>query len=111
MIVLGVHNRDTLTHKATGYLKKLLKKQDQCKAVYVCSHLFWFEDEGGVKDGERVLLCLKRAIRIANAAQQMANVMKGNNGPATLLLRYLTSIYISLRRKIHRSQTILFDIL
>lgn len=87
--VFGVENRDTLTHKATGYSAKLLKKQDQCKAVYVCSHLFWVEDEGGVKDGERVLLCLKRAIRIANAAQQMANVTRGNSGPATLFVEIL----------------------
>lgn len=89
MTVFGVENRDTLTHKATGYSAKLLKKQDQCKAVYVCSHLFWVEDEGGVKDGERVLLCLKRAIRIANAAQQMANVTRGNSGPATLFVEIL----------------------
>lgn len=87
--VFGVENRDTLTHKATGYSAKLLKKQDQCKAVYVCSHLFWVEEEGGVKDGERVLLCLKRAIRIANAAQQMANVTRGNSGPATLFVEIL----------------------
>lgn len=89
MTVFGVENRDTLTHKATGYSAKLLKKQDQCKAVYVCSHLFWVEDEGGVKDGERVLLCLKRAIRIANAAQQMANVTRGNSGSATLFVEIL----------------------
>lgn len=89
MTVFGVENRDTLTHKATGYSAKLLKKQDQCKAVYVCSHLFWVEHEGGVKDGERVLLCLKRAIRIANAAQQMANVTRGNSGPATLFVEIL----------------------
>ncbi|GKD47035.1 vacuolar protein sorting-associated protein 35B-like protein isoform X2, partial [Tanacetum coccineum] len=70
--VFGVENRDTLTHKATGYSAKLLKKPDQCRAVYACSHLFWVDDQDGIKDGERVLLCLKRALRIANAAQQMA---------------------------------------
>ncbi|KAL0438397.1 UNVERIFIED_CONTAM: Vacuolar protein sorting-associated protein 35B [Sesamum latifolium] len=76
MNVFGVENRDTLTHKATGYSAKLLKKPDQCRAVYACSHLFWVDDQDGIKDGERVLLCLKRSLRIANAAQQMANVTR-----------------------------------
>ncbi|MCO5594828.1 hypothetical protein L7F22_048862 [Adiantum nelumboides] len=89
MHVFGVENRDTLTHKATGYSAKLLKKPDQCRAVYACSHLFWVEDEGGIRDGERVLLCLKRALRIANAAQQMASVTKGSGGPVTLFVEIL----------------------
>ncbi|TYI97136.1 hypothetical protein E1A91_D01G122500v1 [Gossypium mustelinum] len=86
MNVFGVENRDTLTHKATGYSARLLKKADQCRAVYACSHLFWVDDQDGIKDGERVLLCLKRALRIANAAQQMANVARGSGGPVHLFL-------------------------
>lgn len=35
------------------YSAKLLKKPDQCRAVYACSHLFWVDDQDGVKDGER----------------------------------------------------------
>ncbi|VVA22390.1 PREDICTED: vacuolar [Prunus dulcis] len=89
MNVFGVENRDTLTHKATGYSAKLLKKPDQCRAVYACSHLFWVDDQDGVKDGERVLLCLKRALRIANAAQQMASVTRGSSGPVTLFVEIL----------------------
>lgn len=80
--VFGVENRDTLTHKATGvimlgfhliivlgcypkifltyfalgqYSARLLKKPDQCRAVYACSHLFWVDDQDGVKDGERCI--------------------------------------------------------
>ncbi|KAG5410141.1 hypothetical protein IGI04_006460 [Brassica rapa subsp. trilocularis] len=75
--VFGVENRDTLTHKATGYSARLLKKPDQCRAVYACSHLFSVDDLDGIKDGERALLCLRRALRIANAAQQMANATRG----------------------------------
>ncbi|KVI02906.1 Armadillo-type fold [Cynara cardunculus var. scolymus] len=86
MHTFGVENRDTLTHKATGYSAKLLKKPDQCRAVYACSHLFWVEDQDGVKD---VLLCLKRALRIANAAQQMANVAKGSSGSVMLFIEIL----------------------
>ncbi|XP_062164060.1 vacuolar protein sorting-associated protein 35B-like isoform X2 [Alnus glutinosa] len=89
MNVFGVENRDTLTHKATGYSAKLLKKPDQCRAVYACSHLFWVDDQDGIKDGERVLLCLKRALRIASAAQQMANVTRGSSGPVTLFVEIL----------------------
>ncbi|XP_074273565.1 vacuolar protein sorting-associated protein 35B-like isoform X1 [Silene latifolia] len=89
MSVFGVENRDTLTHKATGYSAKLLKKADQCRAVYACSHLFWVDDQNGIKDGERVLLCLKRSLRIANAAQQMANVTRGSSGPVTLFVEIL----------------------
>ncbi|KAF9686698.1 hypothetical protein SADUNF_Sadunf02G0016300 [Salix dunnii] len=68
---------------------KLLKKPDQCRAVYACSHLFWVDDQDGVKDGERVLLCLKRALRIANAAQQIANATRGCSGPVTLFVEIL----------------------
>ncbi|KAK9165108.1 hypothetical protein Scep_000299 [Stephania cephalantha] len=89
MNIFGVENRDTLTHKATGYSAKLLKKPDQCRAVYACSHLFWVDDQDGVKDGERVLLCLKRALRIANAAQQMANVTRGSSGSVALFVEIL----------------------
>ncbi|TYJ49162.1 hypothetical protein E1A91_A01G115100v1 [Gossypium mustelinum] len=89
MNVFGVENRDTLTHKATGYSARLLKKADQCRAVYACSHLFWVDDQDGIKDGERVLLCLKRALRIANAAQQMANVARGTGGLVSLFVEIL----------------------
>uniref|UniRef100_A0A6N2LCX6 Vacuolar protein sorting-associated protein 35 n=1 Tax=Salix viminalis TaxID=40686 RepID=A0A6N2LCX6_SALVM len=171
MNVFGVENRDTLTHKATGvialaypvitYSAKLLKKPDQCRAVYTCSHLFWVDEKDGIKDGERcctvllksillylsnctvvsmnhlvlcthlstrrpgfltfeptllqvvasfsflylrrtlesmtpdafsnarALLCLKRALRIANAAQQMANAINGTSGPVTLFVEIL----------------------
>ncbi|KAI3692040.1 hypothetical protein L6452_31848 [Arctium lappa] len=64
----------------TEYSAKLLKKPDQCRAVYACSHLFWVDNEDGVKDGERVFLCLKRVLGIANVAQKMVNVTKGSNG-------------------------------
>ncbi|XP_057544698.1 vacuolar protein sorting-associated protein 35A-like [Amaranthus tricolor] len=89
MHVFGVENRDTLTHKATGYSAKLLKKPDQCRAVYACSHLFWADDQDGARDGERVLLCLKRALKIANAAQQMANATRGCGGSVMLFIEIL----------------------
>ncbi|CAN4109823.1 unnamed protein product [Withania somnifera] len=89
MHIFGVENRDTLTHKATGYSGKLLKKPDQCKAVYSCAHLFWVDDQDCIKDGERVLLCLNRALRIANAAQQMSNATRGSSGSVLLFIEIL----------------------
>ncbi|KAJ1408777.1 Vacuolar protein sorting-associated protein 35 [Sesbania bispinosa] len=71
------------------YSAKLLKKPDQCRAVYACSHLFWVDDHDNMKDGERVLLCLKRALRIANAAQQMANAARGSTGSVMLFIEIL----------------------
>ncbi|XP_042387089.1 vacuolar protein sorting-associated protein 35B-like [Zingiber officinale] len=89
MNVFGIENRDTLTHKATGYSAKLLKKPDQCRAVYACAHLFWATYQDGIQDGERVLLCLKRALRIANATQQMVHATRGNNEHVALFVEIL----------------------
>ncbi|CAI0435153.1 unnamed protein product, partial [Linum tenue] len=84
MQVFGIENRDTLTHKATG--ARIL---NSFLLIFACSHLFWVDDQDGDKDGERVLLCLKRALRIANAAQQMANAARGSSGPVTLFVEIL----------------------
>ncbi|MCD9638481.1 hypothetical protein HAX54_022481 [Datura stramonium] len=58
------------------YSAKLLKKPDQCRAVYACSHLFWVDDQDNIKDGERVLLCLKRALRIVTLLNKMSNATR-----------------------------------
>ncbi|GAB4848449.1 Vacuolar protein sorting-associated protein 35A [Ancistrocladus abbreviatus] len=105
MHIFGVENRDTLTHKATGYSAKLLKKPDQCRAVYACSHIFWSDDPEGVRDGERVVLCLKRSLKIANAAQQMANVTRGNGGSVTLFIEILNK-YLYFFEKGNRQVTV-----
>jgi len=70
--VFGTENRASLVHKATGYSAKLLKKPDQCRAVYTCAHLFWHDTDEALCDAESVLACLKRALKIANAAQVRA---------------------------------------
>lgn len=41
MHVFGEENYDTLVTKVAQYSSKLLKKPDQCRAIYMCSHLFW----------------------------------------------------------------------
>jgi len=67
--VFGDENYDTLISKATQHCAKLLKKTDQCRAVYNCAHLFWPGDDNhpGHRDEKRVLACLQRSLKIANA--------------------------------------------
>jgi len=62
-------NYDTLVSKATQHCAKLLKKTDQCRAVTNCALLFWTgEDKNpGHRDEKRVLACLQRSLKIANA--------------------------------------------
>jgi len=42
---LGEENFETLVTKTTLYSAKLLKKPDQCRAVYNCANLFWAVSE------------------------------------------------------------------
>lgn len=69
---------NSLIVRATLHGSKLLKKQDQCRAVYLCSHLWWAteiasigEEEGKTSDffreGKRVLECLQRSLRAADS--------------------------------------------
>ncbi|KAF2202370.1 vacuolar protein sorting-associated protein 35 [Delitschia confertaspora ATCC 74209] len=72
----GKENYDTLITKCALHGSKLLKKPDQCRAVYLASHLWWateiraLEEEDPknlYRDGKRVLECLQRALRVADA--------------------------------------------
>lgn len=92
-------NYDTLITKCALHGSKLLKKPDQCRAVYLASHLWWAteiralneEDPKDVsvpaiqlfcglktnkeqlyRDGKRVLECLQRALRVADACMDAA---------------------------------------
>lgn len=78
----GKENYDTLITKCALHGSKLLKKPDQCRAVYLASHLWWAvpisargetEDENTLyRDGKRVLECLQRALRVADACMDTA---------------------------------------
>lgn len=94
----GKENYDTLITKCALHGSKLLKKPDQCRAVYLASHLWWAieipargeEDPKNVRtlpssrldevlmdaqlyrDGKRVLECLQRALRVADACMDTA---------------------------------------
>lgn len=74
-------NYDTLVSKCALYGSKLLKKPDQCRAVYLASHLWWGveipalgEQEGTsefFRDGKRVFECLQRALRVADGCMDL----------------------------------------
>ncbi|EME41680.1 hypothetical protein DOTSEDRAFT_73917 [Dothistroma septosporum NZE10] len=75
-------NYDTLITKTALHGSKLLKKPDQCRAVYLASHLWWsvekaekpegIESKELYRDGKRVLECLQRALRVADACMDTA---------------------------------------
>ncbi|KAI7841140.1 hypothetical protein COHA_005110 [Chlorella ohadii] len=74
---IAPEERAALCHKAASYCAKLLKRVDQCQAVLACSHLHWQPEKEGkqaARDEQGVLSCLKRALKIANAAQQQLAV-------------------------------------
>ncbi|OAA65700.1 vacuolar sorting protein 35 [Niveomyces insectorum RCEF 264] len=77
----GRENYDTLITKCAQHASKLLRKPDQCRAVYLASHLWWATpiaangetDETGLyRDGKRVLECLQRALRVADSCMETA---------------------------------------
>ncbi|PSR80671.1 vacuolar protein sorting-associated protein 35 [Coniella lustricola] len=77
----GKENYDTLITKCAQHASKLLRKPDQCRAVYLASHLWWAnpigangeEDEKDLyRDGKRVLECLQRALRVADSCMETA---------------------------------------
>jgi vacuolar protein sorting-associated protein 35 len=64
-------NHDPMRSQCALTAAKLLKKPDQCRAVTVCSHMFWSgqeRDNNGqqLHDGKRVSDCLKKALKISN---------------------------------------------
>ncbi|KAI7904170.1 vacuolar protein sorting-associated protein 35 [Cokeromyces recurvatus] len=67
--VFSVDHYDTLITKAALHSSKLLKKPDQCRGVYLSSHLWWAtgDSEPLFRDGKRALECLQKALKIADS--------------------------------------------
>ncbi|KAG1325273.1 hypothetical protein G6F62_008641 [Rhizopus arrhizus] len=72
--VFSLDNYDTLITKAALHSSKLLKKPDQCRGVYLSSHLWWATDRSLeenekdlFRDGKRALECLQKALKIADS--------------------------------------------
>lgn len=71
MSCFSEENHEPLRTQCALAASKLLKKPDQCRGVATCSHLFWSgkrASTGGkeMREGKRVLECLKKGVRIGN---------------------------------------------
>jgi vacuolar protein sorting-associated protein 35 len=53
----GQENYDTLITKAALHGSKLLKKPDQCRAVYLASHLWWAVEKAERPEGSKEVSC------------------------------------------------------
>lgn len=65
----GQENYDTLVTNTVSYCSKLLKKPSQCEAITFASSLYYSAFK---KQGNKVMDCLKRAIKIADICQNQA---------------------------------------
>lgn len=70
-----------LAAKITHYGLRLLRKQDQCRAIYSCAHLWWWTDNYGAdtelfQDGKRVLECLQKSLRVADSCMDPYLLLK-----------------------------------
>ncbi|ORX58995.1 vacuolar protein sorting-associated protein 35 [Hesseltinella vesiculosa] len=70
----STENYDTLITKTSLHCARLLKKPDQCRALYLASHLWWQpdnqenpEDKPILKEGKRALERLQKALKIADS--------------------------------------------
>jgi len=58
---------DNVCAKICQHGNRILKKPQQCRAIACCAHLFWSK---GRQDGKRVLECLQKCLKTADAACQ-----------------------------------------
>mmetsp|Transcript_28049 Transcript_28049/g.42774 ORF Transcript_28049/g.42774 Transcript_28049/m.42774 type:complete len:1139 (+) Transcript_28049:153-3569(+) len=61
---------ERFTTKLTQFAAKLMRKQDQCRMVLLCSNLFYAVGKGeyGFKNPKRTLECLQRSLKLADAS-------------------------------------------
>ncbi|XP_033229903.1 vacuolar protein sorting-associated protein 35 isoform X1 [Belonocnema kinseyi] len=77
MSCFGEENAEPVRNQCALYASKLLRKPDQCRGVATCSHIFWSGKSlatGGkeMQDGNKVLDCLKKGIRIASQCMDIS---------------------------------------
>jgi len=69
---------ETLITKAAKHSLKLMRHNDQCRAVCMSAHLFWrtLADEEAAnigRDGKRVLECLQKSLKVADSSMNAAS--------------------------------------
>jgi vacuolar protein sorting-associated protein 35 len=61
-------NYDTLSTKTCQYSSKLLRKPDQCRAAFMCSHLFWpLLELKELQNSSKALECLQWSLKIVKS--------------------------------------------
>ena len=91
-------NLDSLIHKTTVFSSRLLRKEDQCRMAYACSHLFWGSKESH-QDGEAVMKCLKRALKTAKAFQDIAAASQEDTRKAVAYAYTTKALYVEILNK------------
>lgn len=63
----SIDNYNVLITKAALHGSKLLKKPDQCRAVYLASHLWWKTGNDDAGNRKRTLECLQKSLKVADS--------------------------------------------
>ncbi|KAK2704166.1 vacuolar protein sorting-associated protein 35-like [Artemia franciscana] len=75
MTCFSEESHSTLRSQCAMAAARLLKKPDQCRAICLVANIFWSgftkEKTGPLKDGKRVLECLKKGVKIASQCMDM----------------------------------------
>ncbi len=87
---------ENLVTKVVQYASKLQNKSDQCHVVLLCSHLFYRSDidksqkeDGPYHDSERVLECLKRCLKLADACVSRSTSARSTSIFLEILHQYI----------------------
>ena len=83
---LEKENYDSLSLKTAQFAARLLKKNDQCRAVSMCAHLFWNDS---VQDSRKLLDCLQKSLKIADSCLQAQGPAAGAELFLEILGKYL----------------------
>lgn len=73
------------------YSAKLLKKPDQCRAVYACSHLFWTDDQEGAREGERCVFYFYSLFSAFVLYMKISNSIVSHLPPYTLIVAIIAA--------------------
>jgi hypothetical protein len=74
----GKENYDTLITKCAQHGSKLLRKPDQCRAVYLASHLWWATPNTGNGETEETEVRLNPASLLFMDTDQHSSIVMAN---------------------------------
>ena len=58
---------EMLTMRCIQNCSRLLKKQDQCRTILLCSHLWFTPEADDFQNGKKVLECIQRSLKLADS--------------------------------------------